>query len=168
MIERKIMLLGEMGVGKTSIANRLAFDRFSDTYEATIGGDIYHCEVEIEPGGARILFHVWDTDGSVSESIFKSVHLRGSQAAIVISDAKRPRTIDAMARMARLFDEHMPGRYLQCAINKVDLLEPGEEVVLPPVLTEVGLQAVRTSAKTGHNVTCAFRDAGAAIIRRGL
>ena len=38
---RKLMLLGEMAVGKTSIANRLAFDRFGESYTSTIGTDIY-------------------------------------------------------------------------------------------------------------------------------
>ena len=41
MMVRKLMLLGEMAVGKTSIANRLAFDRFVESYTSTIGTDIY-------------------------------------------------------------------------------------------------------------------------------
>ena len=41
MMVRKLMLLGEMAVGKTSIANRLAFDRFGESYTSTIGTDIY-------------------------------------------------------------------------------------------------------------------------------
>ncbi len=64
MIIRKIMLLGEIGVGKTSIARRLVFGKFGDVYKATIGVDLYRYEVVPSPADEPFHFLVWDTDGS--------------------------------------------------------------------------------------------------------
>ena len=62
MIQRKLMLLGEIGVGKTSTIRRLVFDKFETNYKATVGTDIYTVDVEPQPGidqplGAEIEHH---------------------------------------------------------------------------------------------------------------
>jgi Ras-related protein Rab-5C len=63
MTARKIMLLGEIGVGKSSIARRLVFDRFEGDYKPTIGVDVYSYDVEPGPAGPQppIKFIIWDT-----------------------------------------------------------------------------------------------------------
>ena len=38
MIEAKIVLLGDSGVGKSSIAQRFCHDTFDDSHDVTIGG----------------------------------------------------------------------------------------------------------------------------------
>ncbi len=50
MSARKVMLLGEIGVGKSSLARRLVFDKFEFDYKPTIGVDIYRYDV---PAGRR-------------------------------------------------------------------------------------------------------------------
>ena len=90
MLTRKIMLLGEIGVGKTSIARRLSFDVFDEDYKATIGSDIYVYEVEPAPDGVPFKFVVWDTDGKFGNVIFKSVYIKEAQAAIIVGDVSRP------------------------------------------------------------------------------
>ena len=67
MIIRKVMLLGDMAVGKTSIANRLAFDRFETSYKSTIGFDLYRYDVILPQSGEQFQFLIWDTDGNVSQ-----------------------------------------------------------------------------------------------------
>ena len=46
MTAQKIMLLGEIGVGKSSIAQRLVFNRFGTDYKPTLGVDVYTYEIE--------------------------------------------------------------------------------------------------------------------------
>lgn len=167
MIIRKIMLLGEMGVGKTSIANRLVFDTFSGEYGVSIGSDIYQYQVEPPPGDNPFLFNVWDTDGSFGETIFKSVYIRGAHAAIIVGDVTRKHTMETMARLAVRFEEQLPGRYLCCVVNKIDLLPEGEAPSLPERLVSRGLPYVTTSARTGENVCETFATAAETIVRRG-
>ncbi|MGF1651590.1 MAG: Rab family GTPase [Hyphomicrobiaceae bacterium] len=178
MITRKIMLLGEMGVGKTSLVKRLVFGTFSANYKSSIGSDIYQHEIEPAPNGQRFVFNVWDTDGSYGPGIFRSVYIRGADAAIVIADATRPATFGAMADLALSFEQELPGRYLALVANKIDLVEGPQSTLsgdvrslpfqLPERLAELGLPIAPTSAKTGQNVTALFREAAETILRRGI
>ena len=101
MIVRKVMLLGEMAVGKTSIANRLAFDRFGESYKSTIGTYIYVYDVEAPPGDKPFRFLIWDTDGSFEDAMFRSHYMRGAHAAIIVGTsrvARRSRASSAWPR----------------------------------------------------------------------
>ncbi len=109
MIVRKVMLLGEMAVGKTSIANRLAFDRFGESYKSTIGTDIYVYGVEAPPGDKPFRFLIWDTDGSFEDAMFRSHYMRGAHAAIIVGDLTRRKTLESQLRLAQKFSEELPG-----------------------------------------------------------
>jgi small GTP-binding protein len=168
MIERKIMLLGEIGVGKTSIAKRLAFGSFDTSYKATIGADIYLYDVEPQPNDTPFRFLVWDVDGSYGDTIFRHVYFKQAQAAMIIADVTRPQTIETMARLAELFTDALPGRFFGLVLNKIDLLNADEDLIVPDKLGPMSRNIVRTSAKTGENVAETFATAAQTIIRRGL
>jgi Ras-related protein Rab-5C len=168
MLTCKIMLLGDMGVGKTSIARQLVFGTFDGEYGSTIGVDIYTYDVEPPPAGAPFKFLVWDTDGSFGEALFNLVYIRQAQAALVVGDATRPATLDSAARLAENFLAAMPGRHLAVVLNKWDLVENVEAVLLPDILRAKDVSVVRTSAKTGLGVKDTFHEAAATIVRRGL
>src|SRR6056297_584721 len=110
MITRKIMLLGEMAVGKTSIANRLKFDRFHVEYKSTLGVEIYHYDVEPSPAPVPFKFLIWDTDGNVGDAIFRERQMRGAQGAIVIGDLTRRETLEHQMAIAEKFAANFPGR----------------------------------------------------------
>ncbi len=168
MIARKVMLLGEIGVGKSSIVQRLVFDRFDMQYKPTIGVDVYRYEVPQSASRPRMALIVWDTDGNFGESIFRHVYMREAAAAVIVGDVSRPRTLDTLAALAEGFREALPGRALSLVVNKIDLVSPGDEIILPDALTKPGLNIHRTSAKTGDNVRTAFADTADAIDRRRL
>lgn len=163
----KILLLGEIGVGKTSIARRLAFDQFDGQYKATIGTDIYRYEVKPSPVEGPFHFVVWDTDGNFGDMIFRHVYARQADAAIIIGDVNRASTLDAVARLGDGFIEAFPGRPVIYIVNKLDLLQPGQTAQLPASLAHCEVPIVLTSAKTGHHVKDAFHQAAAIIARRG-
>jgi small GTP-binding protein len=167
MMVRKIMLLGEIGVGKTSIVRRLAFDRFDGTYKATLGTDVYRYEVDPPPGGTPFHFIVWDTDGNFGDSIFKHVYVKQAHAAIIIGDVSRRTTLEHMLKLGEGFMDALPGRPFTYVINKIDLLQPGDGFVPPKGLEADNVTTFRTSAKTGAMVTQAFHDIAATIHRRG-
>jgi small GTP-binding protein len=171
MITRKLMLLGDMGVGKTSLAKRLVFDAFDASYKPTIGVDIYRFAVTapIAGGGSEpVELIIWDTDGDFGDSIFRHVYMQGASAALIVADAMRRPTQESSARLAEGFIEAMPGRPFAVVINKVDLLADETQLDLPATLQAPGLELVRTSALNGENVVEAFAAIAAAIVRRGL
>jgi Ras-related protein Rab-5C len=159
----KIMLLGDIGVGKSSLANRLVFDRFESEYKTTIGVDVLTHDVDC--GGQLLRMILWDTDGDFGQRIFETVYSRGASGAIIVSDASRPSTTLKMANLARGFEEHFPGRPLRSVINKIDLA-PGERAAIAGGLRPD--ETLYSSALTGEGVSELFASIGSAIIRRGL
>lgn len=167
MSARKVMLLGEIGVGKSSIVRRLVFDRFDGVYSPTIGVDVYNYELESPGGGRPQRLIVWDTDGNFGDAIFQHVYMRQASAAIVIADLMRPQTLDTMRRLAEVMLERLPGRYCGLVLNKTDLLPAGTDAVVPDWIGERHLPVTTTSAATGENVKRVFHDAAEAMARRG-
>jgi small GTP-binding protein len=165
MISAKVMLLGDIGVGKSSLARRFVFDRFDSDYKTTIGVDVLTHDVCLGPeaGDETLRFVLWDTDGDFGLRIFETVYLAGASAAIVVADATRPATLVKMERLVTRFEEKFPGRPVSAIVNKIDLA-PEISGAAPP---SAGLDVVYTSAKTGQGVAEMFHSLGCAIWRRG-
>jgi small GTP-binding protein len=162
----KVMLLGDIGVGKTSLVKRLMFGKFYNDYKTTIGVDILTHELKLplvhKPVTAKLL--LWDTDGDFGQHIFKSVYIAGASGALVISDSSRPPTIQKMFDLAAAFLERLPGRTVRVVINKCDIVAPD--------LSGVDMRGIQpaevlfSSAKTGEGVDAAFSSIAADIYRR--
>lgn len=167
MIARKVMLLGEIGVGKSSLARRLVLDRFDSDYLPTIGVNVYRYEVRPPPAQGPVSLIVWDTDGNFGESIFSHVYMKQAAAAFIVGDITRRATLNTMLRLRSGFREAFPGRHDALIVNKMDIAA-GEEAHLPDVLAAGAPGVYHTSAKTGDNVRRAFDEAAATILRRGL
>ena len=88
----KLMLLGDIGVGKTSLARRLVFDRFDGDYKTTIGVDVLTCDIVLSEAcrNETLRLVLWDTDGDFGQAIFSTMYVAGASAAVVVADATRP------------------------------------------------------------------------------
>ena len=167
MTAHKIMLLGDIGVGKSSIVQRLVFDKFDFNYKPTIGVDVYRYEVPPAEGRPPVSLIVWDTDGNLSDLMFRHVYMKAASAAMIIGDLTRRDTLDTMVRLAQGFNAELPGRHVSFLLNKQDLVESSNLIDLPKMLSSRPQDTKLTSAKTGTNITTAFREAADAILRRG-
>lgn len=170
---RKVMLLGEIGVGKSSLAKRLVFDRFSAEYKPTIGVEVLRYNLGAEAVGEDMSLILWDTDGNFGDAIFRHVYIKQAAGAVIVADKSRPATIEAMHRLARGFAEVLPGRAIHFVLNKDDLTEDGDaqalqERMIAGLSRDVGpVPLIRTSALSGNHVAQAFVDIAKAILRRG-
>ena len=162
------MLLGDMGVGKTSLARQLKFGKIEGEYLSTVGFEVLTYVIEDGPGGLPFQFLIWDTDGSFGTTIFETVYLKGAQAAFFVGDVTRPSTFTSLQALSQQFEAKLPGRYSAMVLNKVDLLQSPDDIDLPETLTLEGRSLFRTSAKTGEGVREAFEEAASTIVRRGL
>jgi len=161
MISAKVMLLGDIGVGKTSLARRLVFDRFETDYKSTIGVDVLTYDATLGPDcdNEQMRLVLWDTDGDFGDRIFETVYLAGASGAVIVSDASRPATLAKMANLARRFEDEFPGRPLVCIVNKIDLA--------PQLAAGDAPQgALYSSARTGEGVAELFATLGGMIWRR--
>ena len=164
----KIMLLGDIGVGKTSLAKRLVFDRFDGTYKTTIGVDVLTYDLKLSGAcdHAEMRLVLWDTDGDFGQAIFSTMYIVGASAAVVVADATRPASFARMEGLAKTFSERFPGRPVKAIVNKIDLVDP-----LSPLPALPGIAACdmhRTSALTGEGVAPLFLAIAETIWRRSI
>lgn len=94
VVEAKIVLLGDSGVGKSSIAQRYCNDAFSDNYDVTIGGAYMQQKVNID--GTIVKMHIWDTGGSDRFRSLVSMYYRDAIAAVICYDLTNDRTFQSV------------------------------------------------------------------------
>ncbi|MCL6709021.1 hypothetical protein M8R20_18720 [Pseudomonas sp. R2.Fl] len=163
MLTAKVMLLGDMGVGKTSILHRLVYDRFDGQYKSTLGVDILGYDVPSRSTGEgeAMRLVLWDTDGDFGTRIFETVYVAGASAAIIVSDVTRPQTIRRMAELTQAFEARFPGRPYKALVNKVDIAEDAGRI---DELAQSKVDLV--SAKNGTGIAESFADLAETIRRR--
>lgn len=88
----KIIILGDSGVGKTSLMNRYHSGKFSGQYKATIGADFLSKDVEID--GKTATLQIWDTAGQERFQSLGVAFYRGADACLLVYDVTDPRSFD--------------------------------------------------------------------------
>jgi len=166
MLTAKVMLLGDMGVGKTSILYRLIYNRFEGQYKSTLGVEILSHDVAPADGGDPMRLVLWDTDGDFGTQIFDTVYVTGASAAIIVSDVTRPQTVTRMVELVRGFEERFPGRPYRALLNKIDLPEAAGSAGAIAELAKSSVKPV--SAKTGVGIAECFVELAQTIRRRQL
>lgn len=80
----KSVIVGNSGVGKSSILIRFAENQFQQHYLATIGVDFRFKTINVE--NKLIKFQIWDTAGQERFRTITSAYYRGSQAILLVYD----------------------------------------------------------------------------------
>jgi small GTP-binding protein len=158
IIQKKICLLGDFGVGKTSLVQRFVEGRFDDRYLSTLGVKISRKTLKRSYGEMNML--VWDMAGSNGfESISSNTYMLGATGALIVCDLTRRDTLIALEKYARQIRTMNPDIQLVFVCNKVDLMQ---ERVISDLDLFAALSAFDerkfylTSAKTGERVEEAF------------
>ena len=89
IIQKKICLLGEFAVGKTSLIRRYVEDKFSDKYLSSIGVKVSRKNVELGDDTVKLL--IWDLAGG--EDYTQSSYLMGAAGALLVCDVTRADTL---------------------------------------------------------------------------
>ncbi|MCK4444397.1 MAG: GTP-binding protein, partial [Thermoplasmata archaeon] len=163
--KKKVLLLGDGAVGKTSLIRRFVIDKFSDDYIATIGTKVTKKDLSLKKHGSDcfVTLMVWDVLGQKGYSAVQASSFRGSQGAIVVYDVTRSETLQALADywIPRLYEA--VGKIPIIIVgNKVDLVEkkkPHEEEA-KDFCSEYGSEYYLSSAKSGENVEKIFKNIG--------
>ncbi|KJC39163.1 hypothetical protein UP09_25155 [Bradyrhizobium sp. LTSP885] len=166
MLTAKVMLLGDMGVGKTSILYRLVYDRFEGQYKSTLGVEILSHDVAPADGSDPMRLVLWDTDGDFGTQIFDTVYVTGASAAIIVSDVTRPQTVTRMVELVHGFEARFPGRPYRALLNKIDLPQAAGSAGQIGELAKSNVRSV--SAKTGVGIAESFAELAQIIRRRQL
>lgn len=80
----KVIVLGDSGVGKTSLMNQYVNRKFTNQYKATIGADFLTKEVMIED--KLVTMQIWDTAGQERFQSLGVAFYRGADACVLVYD----------------------------------------------------------------------------------
>lgn len=169
-ITKKICLLGDFNVGKTSLIRRFIENKFSDQYLSTVGVKVSRKSMEIKTDLEihQVSLMIWDLEGNTK---FKSItpnYLKGASGSIIVADLTRTNTLNNLSQHINLFSSINPQGNIAIALNKADLVV---EEKLRKLIENYSnrenpriLSAHITSAKTGNNVDKIFEELSQSII----
>ena len=78
IIAKKICLIGDFNVGKTSLIRRFVENKFSDRYLTTIGVKISRKSITIEATEQQVNLLIWDIEGQTKEKAIPNNYLQGA------------------------------------------------------------------------------------------
>ncbi len=99
-LKKKIVIIGDSAVGKTSLIRRYVFNQFQDSYITTIGSKVTtkECIIKRPLHSVEITFVIWDLIGREG---YKGIHARtfaGVSGAILVADLTRKETFENLER----------------------------------------------------------------------
>jgi small GTP-binding protein len=166
-ISKKICMIGDFGVGKTSLIRRFVDRQFSDDYLSTVGVKISRKIIEItgvnQQEKLNLQLLIWDLEGHTKFKAIAPSYLQGSSGAIIVADVSRIETLERLPEHIQLFLSINPKSSFIIALNKSDLIDEEKLVKLIEfVQLQEGVDKVsviyQTSAKTGLYVDDIFQQ----------
>lgn len=166
----KVIILGDSGVGKTSLMNQYVNKKFTNQYKATIGADFLTKEVMIDE--KLVTMQIWDTAGQERFQSLGVAFYRGADCCVLVFDLTNPKSFESLDSWRDEFliqaSPRDPDNFPFVVIgNKVDM-EQQRKVSRPRASTwcksKNGIPYHETSAKQATNVEQAFQE----IARKSL
>ncbi|KAJ9692395.1 hypothetical protein PVL29_011448 [Vitis rotundifolia] len=158
-IQAKLVLVGDMGTGKTSLVLRFVKGQFFDHQEPTIGAAFFTQLLSLNE--ATVKFDIWDTAGQERYHSLAPMYYRGAAAAVVVYDISNVDTfVRAKKWVQELQKQGNKNLVMALVANKCDLeskrevkTEEGEKLS-----EENGMFFIETSAKTSLNINELFYE----------
>ena len=156
MTSRKICILGDFAVGKTSLVRRFVDQAFSDKYLTTVGVKIDTRLCETEAGATKLV--LWDIAGAATLGPLQENYLQGMSGYLLVCDGTRSPTLNSVNSIQEALAGSHPGLPFCVLVNKSDL-EASAEVQDKDieVMRNRGWVVMRTSAKSGEQVDQSFQ-----------
>lgn len=157
LVTMKIILIGDSGVGKTSLCTRFTQREFKEDIKSTVGV-AFGTRIILVGNDTLVKAVIWDTAGQERFSSLRPLYYKGAAGGLVVFDVTRISSFDFVEKWvseARSVEKDLP---LLLVGNKIDL--PYRKVSEADALKKVEklglLGYIETSAKTGQNVDEAF------------
>ncbi len=157
----KITVIGDGGVGKTSLIKKYTKGSFKKEYIKTLGAQFSKYAEKIEDSAVKLFF--WDIAGQAEFSFMRPTFYKGSKAAIIVF-SHAPKEIDNSFKHISEWHEDIKKYCGNIPIvlfgNKIDLVndeELYENKVKEIIDKRDFLGYYKTSAKTGNGVYKAFQ-----------
>lgn len=163
----KILLLGDSGVGKSSLITRFVDDQFLEAHNYSIGLDFKIKTVDVE--GKRVRLQVWDTAGQERFRTITSSYYRGSRGIVVVFGMDDQPSFEHIKDWLEEIFRYLSHEEVKVFIvgNKADLTNRKVDARIAKNFAEsYKLSFYETSAKTSENVDKIFLDITKEILAR--
>jgi small GTP-binding protein len=171
-IKRKIVLVGDYEVGKTSLLRKFVFDTFSDKYIMSVGLKVTSKKLEYQhsKNNSKITLNlmIWDIMGQKGYKLVPETAFHGAKGALIVCDLTRTETIHNLTFLTSWLFEIASSIPVIFLANKVDLVDKSSlhETAIADIATAFKAPYAITSAKTGENVNLAFNILGRMILKQ--
>ena len=173
----KVIVVGNGGVGKSSLTARYCKGTFTNTYKKTIGVDFL--EKTLDSGlstGESVKLMIWDTAGQEEFDAITASYYRGAGACAIVFSSTDRASFDAVERWKRKVEAEFEGKTypILCLVqNKADLIDAdgggGAQMSVHEVESlakRLNIRLFRTSVKLDTNVKDVFEHLATEFILR--
>ncbi|PAV59270.1 hypothetical protein WR25_20469 [Diploscapter pachys] len=152
----KLLIIGDSGVGKSSLLLRFADNVFSDNYITTIGVDFKIRTMDVD--GQRVKLQIWDTAGQERFRTITSTYYRGTHGVVVVYDVTSGESFGNVKRWLHEIDTNCDGVQKILVGNKCEAVERrvGSEQDAKQFAEAMHIPFFETSAKENYNVEKMF------------
>lgn len=164
----KYVVIGEAGVGKTSIARQFIFNDYSNRYNTTIGVDFSCKTLSIRDKNIKI--QIWDTAGQESFRSIISSYYKDTVGVIIVVDNYDNKSLETIKYWQQeyykkqKYNQHV---FFMVLINKIDLFSESLNYnLIKDYCTDNNIIFYGVSAKTGCNINESFRYLTTHIYRK--
>ncbi|XP_032136926.1 ras-related protein Rab-34 isoform X6 [Sapajus apella] len=150
----KVIVVGDLSVGKTCLINRFCKDTFDKNYKATIGVDF---EMErFEVLGVPFSLQLWDTAGQERFKCIASTYYRGAQAIIIVFNLNDVASLEHTKQwLADALKENDPSSVLLFLVgSKKDLSTPAQYALMEKDALKVAQEMKTVQRLPSPGVLC--------------
>lgn len=153
----KILLIGNSGVGKSSLLLRFADDTFTDNFMPTIGVDFKIRTLEVD--GKTIKLQIWDTAGQERFKTITSSYYKGAHGIIVVYDVTDKESFKNIDTWMNEVEKHASDNVSRILVGNKNDLSDSRQVTTDEgkeLSDQYNIRFMETSAKESANVEEAF------------
>ena len=155
----KVVLLGESGVGKTSIISQFVDQTYQEDLQTSTGGT-FSSKTFIYGNNQLLKFEIWDTAGQERYRALTTMFYKEANAAILVYDITRVDSFEQLQEYwVKQIQESAPENIITVICgNKSDLInqEKVDEEKAREYAKEIGALFCLTSAKNAYGINDLF------------
>ncbi|NHI92201.1 MAG: GTP-binding protein [Candidatus Lokiarchaeota archaeon] len=155
----KLIVLGDVAVGKSSLMNLFVNGEFEHDYIPTVGISIFEKEMQIS-NKVKIIYQIFDTSGLRSYRKVRKIFLGHSEIVLIIFDFTRLETLENIEKWIEESKNFISGNDVIYFLigNKIDLIEYSDELrqIAKNIADRHNYQFFITSAITGEGIDEVF------------